>query len=48
MQELKKSGPPPYPHKFQVTHTLSQFISKFNGLGAGEDREDDTVCLAGK
>lgn len=47
MEGFKKTGPQPYPHKFQTTFTLSEFISKFSALSPGENKEDEAVSLAG-
>uniref|UniRef100_A0A182P8J5 Lysine--tRNA ligase n=1 Tax=Anopheles epiroticus TaxID=199890 RepID=A0A182P8J5_9DIPT len=47
--ELKKSPEThPYPHKFNVTCSLGEFIERYNGLQDGETVEDVTVSVAGR
>ncbi|BES88349.1 lysyl-tRNA synthetase [Nesidiocoris tenuis] len=48
VQELKKSGASPYPHKFQVTISLEEFIAKYNDLKDGEVLENTSVSIAGR
>uniref|UniRef100_A0A0A9WHR8 Lysine--tRNA ligase n=1 Tax=Lygus hesperus TaxID=30085 RepID=A0A0A9WHR8_LYGHE len=48
VQELKGSSQPPYPHKFHVSISLEEFISKYSGLSDGEVLEDVEVSLAGR
>jgi lysyl-tRNA synthetase class 2 len=43
----KEAGVNPYPHKFQVTVSVTEFQRKFGHVGSGE-RLDDMVCLAGR
>ena len=43
----KQTGPSPYPHKFVVTMSLSDFIEKYQQLNAGE-HNSDVVCVAGR
>jgi lysyl-tRNA synthetase, class II len=38
----------PYPHKFNVTISLEEFIEKYNNLGSGEVLENVTLSLAGR
>lgn len=35
VNQVKKSGDNPYPHKFQVTTSLVDFIEKYSTLNAG-------------
>lgn len=46
----KQTGPNPYPHKFVVTSSLTDFIEKFNGLEPGEHAKDnqEETNLAGR
>ena len=44
----KKTGPPPYPHKFNVTTSLTDFIDKYQDLEAGQHHETDSVSVAGR
>ncbi len=40
LEELKKLGVDPYPHKFELSHTVSQIVSGF-GERSGEDLEKE-------
>jgi lysyl-tRNA synthetase class 2 len=48
MHELKSQGINPYPHKFNVTISLEEFISKYNSLNDGDVVEDVTYSIAGR
>ncbi|CEI91770.1 Putative Lysine--tRNA ligase [Rhizopus microsporus] len=41
-------NPNPYPHKFQVTLSLPEFIEKYNKLEVGERLDDQVVSVAGR
>ncbi|KKA25767.1 Lysine--tRNA ligase [Rasamsonia emersonii CBS 393.64] len=41
-------NPDPYPHKFQVTDDLRQFLKEYEGLAKGEQKPDVTVRIAGR
>lgn len=46
-----KNGPKedhPYPHKFNVTTSLQEFIEKYNDLNNGDVLENVTLSLAGR
>lgn len=46
---LKNADKNPYPHKFQVTCTIPEFITKYSqGLDAGQVLEEPIVSLAGR
>lgn len=45
--EQKQTGPTPYPHKFVVTISLSDFIAKYDHLEPGE-HNSDVVSVAGR
>ena len=47
MEQLKKTGPDPYPHKFKVDISLSEFQTQFDEVPAGERQEDVIVSVAG-
>lgn len=47
VQQLKDSGDSPYPHKFQVTISLQEFIEKFSHLTNGQVLEDQLLSIAG-
>jgi len=47
IREQKASGPSPYPHKFVVTSSLSDFIDRHQGLEAGQHGSEE-ACLAGR
>lgn len=44
---LKKKGESPYPHKFHVSISLTDFIEKYSSIEAGTWSED-VVCVAGQ
>jgi len=43
----KEKGENPYPHKFFVSMSISEFIAKYTTLSKEESVEDDEVSLAG-
>jgi len=45
---LRENNEEPYPHKFHVSTSLSDFIDKYNGLEIGQHVNDVTVSVAGK
>jgi lysyl-tRNA synthetase class 2 len=46
MRETK--SPNPYPHKFQVTNDLREFLKEYEGLQKGEQKPDVPVRIAGR
>lgn len=46
VQAAKAGGGNPYPHKFEVSHSLQQFVDAFSGLGDGT-RGEEQVSVAG-
>ena len=48
IQSLKETGPHPYPHKFAVTMSLTDFIEQFKDLKEGEQLQDQSISLAGE
>ncbi|QMW27670.1 hypothetical protein G4B84_002959, partial [Aspergillus flavus NRRL3357] len=46
LRETKQ--PDPYPHKFQVTDDLRQFLKDYDHLGKGDQLPDKTVRIAGR
>ncbi|KAJ5612496.1 hypothetical protein N7510_005690 [Penicillium lagena] len=44
--ETKK--PDPYPHKFQVTNDLREFLKEYDGLAKGEQKPDVPIRIAGR
>ena len=44
---LKAAGESPYPHKFQVTISLTDFIEKYENIDAGQTLPD-LVSVAGR
>lgn len=48
IDELKESSEHPYPHKFHVEISLSEFINKYNDLKDGETLADVTLTVAGR
>lgn len=43
----KAKGLNPYPHKFNVTLTLPEYVTKYANLEAGQRLDDVTVSVAG-
>lgn len=43
----KEKGENPYPHKFFVSMSISEYIEKYTNLSEGDHVEDDQVSLAG-
>lgn len=49
INELRKTkNPDPYPHKFQTTMSIPDFVNKYSYLKRGEDISDASVALAGR
>ena len=49
MQLLKTTGPHPYPHKFDVSTSLTEFIEKYeDSLEPGELLEAESCSVAGQ
>lgn len=46
--DQKKQGLNPYPHKFERTITVPEFIEKYKDLGMGEHLEDVTLSITGR
>ncbi|XP_048752696.2 lysine--tRNA ligase-like isoform X2 [Ostrea edulis] len=46
--DLKAKGNNPYPHKYQVDISLTEFIDKYNGCAAGDIMEGESVSVAGR
>eukprot|EP00798_Chlamydomonas_sp_ICE-L_P004276 gene4276-14387_t len=44
----KREGGNPYPHSFKVSMSVPDFVAKFQGLEAGQQLQDVSVCLAGR
>jgi len=44
---LKDGGDNPYPHKFHVSISLTEFVEKYGGIADGEQHVD-VVSVAGK
>lgn len=44
---MKKDGEEPYPHKFNVTLSLEEFIEKFNTLAETQILHDEQYSVAG-
>ena len=41
-------GVSPWPHKFQTTHTLPEYVAAFSGLADGARDDSTTVSIAGR
>jgi lysyl-tRNA synthetase, class II len=49
INELRKTkNPDPYPHKFQTTMSIPDFVNKYSYLKRGEDVNDARIALAGR
>lgn len=48
VQQLKGTNEDPYPHKFHVDLSLSDFIGRYSHLQPGDHLTDITVRVAGK
>lgn len=49
IEELRVSKhPDPYPHKFEVSISLPEFVKKYAGLKRGERLESDKVSVSGR
>lgn len=48
IQQLERSGVNPFPHKFNYTHRVSEFIAQFSALGDGEHLDVEVVSVAGR
>lgn len=49
VRALKDAGKNPYPHKFQVSMSIPEFVAKFtNSVEAGQHLNDTVVSLAGR
>jgi len=46
--QMKKDGEVPYPHKFNVTISLEEFIEKFNFLAETQILHDEPCSVAGR
>lgn len=47
MATLKEENDNPYPHKFNVTVSLEEFIERYKDVADGTIMEDTTVSVAG-
>ncbi|RWS22808.1 lysyl-tRNA synthetase-like protein, partial [Leptotrombidium deliense] len=48
VKQLKEAGEEPYPHKYRVTMSLTEFIQKYSHLQAGEILTDVSLSLSGR
>ncbi|KAJ0266265.1 hypothetical protein HA466_0002980 [Hirschfeldia incana] len=48
LEAEKANGENPYPHKFSVSISVSEFIDKYKSLFNGDQVEDDLVSVAGR
>lgn len=47
--KLKETRDPyPYPHKFNVTTDMREFVKEYDGLAKGEERKDVEVRVGGR
>nr|CAB3257872.1 lysine--tRNA ligase [Phallusia mammillata] len=45
---LRKNGEEPYPHKFHVSTSLTDFIKTYNNVESGSHLDDVTLSIAGR
>ncbi|OLY78768.1 Lysine-tRNA ligase, cytoplasmic [Smittium mucronatum] len=48
VEKMRSEGPYPYPHKFHVSMSLSDYIKKYQNLAEGEHKTDEEVTIAGR
>eukprot|EP00096_Caligus_rogercresseyi_P013403 TRINITY_DN6059_c0_g1_i1.p1 TRINITY_DN6059_c0_g1~~TRINITY_DN6059_c0_g1_i1.p1 ORF type:complete len:540 (+),score=132.84 TRINITY_DN6059_c0_g1_i1:148-1767(+) len=48
IQGMKSNGESPYPHKFDVSISIAEFIEKYSGLEEGQMLDDVEVRVAGR
>uniref|UniRef100_A0A6Q2X974 Lysine--tRNA ligase n=1 Tax=Esox lucius TaxID=8010 RepID=A0A6Q2X974_ESOLU len=48
IQALKGTAEDPYPHKYHVDLSLTEFIEKYNHLQPGDQLTDVVLCVAGR
>lgn len=48
IQALKGTAEDPYPHKFNVDLSLTEFIDRYNNLQPGDHLTDVVLSLSGK
>ncbi|KAI8052130.1 hypothetical protein BDF22DRAFT_729025 [Syncephalis plumigaleata] len=48
VNKMYTEGPTPYPHKFHVSISLTEFVEKYNKLEVGERLENEVITVAGR
>lgn len=48
MGELKEKHVNPYPHKFQRTLSIPEFVNEFSSVAHGEHLKEKSVSVAGR
>ncbi len=48
LEEFKKGGGVPYPHKFKVDLSVPEFVHSFSGLADGARNDSSIVSIAGR
>ncbi len=48
LDEFKRGGGVPYPHKFKVDLSVPEFVHAFSGLADGERNDSSIVSIAGR
>ncbi|KAJ1838814.1 lysyl-tRNA synthetase, partial [Coemansia sp. RSA 2708] len=48
VEKMREEGPYPYPHKFDVTMSLTDYINEFKGMKAEETKPEREIKLAGR
>ncbi|GFQ75114.1 lysine--tRNA ligase [Trichonephila clavata] len=48
IEQLKAAGESPYPHKFHVTISLTEFLNRYSNLEAAQICKDETLSVSGR
>ncbi|KAJ2868441.1 lysyl-tRNA synthetase [Coemansia aciculifera] len=48
IDRMREEGPYPYPHKFEVSMSVPEFIAKFSDMKDGESNPEVEISLAGR
>ncbi|KAK8782684.1 hypothetical protein V5799_015975 [Amblyomma americanum] len=46
--QLREAGEDPYPHKFDVSISLVEFVERYSDLQAGQVLTDERLSVAGR
>ncbi|GFT35008.1 lysine--tRNA ligase [Nephila pilipes] len=48
IEQLKAAGESPYPHKFHVTISLTDFVNRYSNIEAAQILKDETLSVSGR